>query len=68
MDGVSQGLRLCAFIPSQGLWAFIPSRAHMLSLMVKEVELIEKLHDMNLGIQLNLDYIWCSMLKVTNAF
>ena len=41
---------------------------HMSSLMVKELELIEKLCDMNLGLQLGPNHIRCSTLKVTNAF
>jgi len=43
-------------------------RVHMSSLMVKELELIEKLRDINLGLQLGSDHIKCSMLKVTNTF
>jgi len=41
---------------------------HMSSLMVKELELIEKLCDMNLGLQLSSNHIRCNILKVTNAF
>jgi len=43
-------------------------RVHMSSLMVKELELIEKLRDMNLVLQLDCDHIWCSMLTATNTF
>jgi len=41
-------------------------RMHMSALMVKELELIEKLKDMNLGIQLGEDSIRCSILMLTN--
>ena len=41
-------------------------RMHMSTMMVKELELIEKLMDMNLGIQLGLDSIWCSALTLSN--
>jgi len=41
-------------------------RMHMSALMVKELELIEKLRDMNLGIQLGEDSIRCSVLTLTN--
>jgi len=43
-------------------------RVHMSSLMMKELEMIEKLRDMNLGLQLDSDHIRCSMLTVTNTF
>ena len=43
-------------------------RVHMSSMMVRELELIEKLRDMNLELQINSDHIWCGMLKVTNKF
>jgi len=36
--------------------------------MVNELELIEKLRDMNLGMQFGQDFIQCSLLKVTNEF
>jgi len=36
------------------------------ALMVKELELIEKLMDMNLGIQLGEDSIRCSVLTLTS--
>jgi len=41
-------------------------RMHMSTMMVKELELIEKLRDMNLGIQLGEDSIRCSVLTLTN--
>jgi len=40
----------------------------MSSMMVKELELIEKLRDMNLELQIGYDHICCSVLKVTNEF
>jgi len=40
----------------------------MSSMMIKELELIEKLRDMNLGIQFGQDSIQCRLLKVTNEF
>jgi len=43
-------------------------QVHMSSLMIKKLELIEKLRDMNMGLQLDSDHIKCSMLKVTNTF
>ena len=39
---------------------------HMSVMMVKELELIEKLKDMNLGIQVGEDSIRCSVLTLTN--
>jgi len=41
-------------------------RMHMSALMVKELKLIEKLREMNLGIQLGEDSIRCSVLTLTN--
>jgi len=41
-------------------------RVHMSTLMVKELEVIEKLCDMNLGLQMGTDHLWCNMLKVTS--
>ena len=41
---------------------------HMSTLMMKELELIEKLRDMNLEVQVGSDHIRCGMLKVTNEF
>ena len=43
-------------------------RIHMSCIMIKELELVEKLRDMNLGIKLGSGHIQCSMLKVTNEF
>jgi len=48
--------------------ALCRKRVHMSLLMVKELELIEKLRDMNLGLQLDSDHIRCSMLMGTNTF
>jgi len=41
-------------------------RMHMSAMMVKELELIDKLGDMNLGIQLGEDSIRCSALTLTS--
>jgi len=41
-------------------------RRHILTMMVKELELIEKLRDMNLGMQLSEDSIRCSVLTLTS--
>jgi len=43
-------------------------QVHMSSMMVKELELIEKLRDMNLELQIGSDHIWCGMLRVINNF
>jgi len=43
-------------------------RLHMSTLMVKELELIEKLRDMNLGLNMGAGHIRCSMLRITNEF
>jgi len=43
-------------------------RVHMFAMMVKELELIEKLRDMNLGIHTGAGHIRCSMLRITNQF
>jgi len=40
----------------------------MFALMVKKLELIKKLRDMNLGIQVESDHIWCSRCTITNDF
>jgi len=37
-------------------------------MMIKELELIEKLRDMNLGMLFGQDLMQCSLLKVTNEF
>jgi len=41
-------------------------RMHISGMMVKELELIEKLRDMNLGMQLSEDCIKCGMLTLTS--
>jgi len=41
-------------------------RIHMSAMMVKELELIEKFRDMNLGMQLREDSIRCSVLTLTS--
>jgi len=43
-------------------------KMHMSCMMIKELELIEKLRDMNLRMQFGEDSIQCSLLKVTNEF
>ena len=43
-------------------------RLHVSTMMIKELELIEKLRDMNLGLHTGTDHIWCSMLRITNEF
>ena len=43
-------------------------RAHVSAMMIKELELIEKLRDMNLGLDMEASHIRCSMLRITNAF
>ena len=43
-------------------------KMHVSCMMVKELELIEKLRDMNLGMQFGQGVIQCNMLKVTNDF
>ncbi|XP_027941047.1 uncharacterized protein LOC114194835 [Vigna unguiculata] len=43
-------------------------RVHISSMMVKELELIEKLRDMNLELHIGFDHIRYGMLKVTNKF
>jgi len=42
-------------------------RVHM-STMMKELELIKKLRDMNLELHMGAGHIRCSMLRVTNEF
>ena len=46
--------------------AFSRKRIHMSAMMVKELELIEKLRDLNLGIQLGEDSITCSALTLNS--
>jgi len=43
-------------------------RVHMSTMMMKELELIEKLRDMNLNLYTGVDHIRCSMLQITNEF
>jgi len=43
-------------------------RVKMSTLIVKEFELIEKLCDMNMGMQFKKDHIWCSRVIITNDF
>ena len=43
-------------------------RVHMPAMMMKELELIEKLQDMNLNLYIGVDHIWCSMLEITKEF
>ena len=37
-------------------------------MMIKELELIEKLRDMNLELDMEAGHIWCNMLRITNEF
>ncbi|WVY99024.1 hypothetical protein V8G54_031175 [Vigna mungo] len=43
-------------------------RVQMSALMIKELELIEKLRDMNLSVRLGQDHMWCSHLTITSSF
>jgi len=43
-------------------------KIHMSCMIVKKLELIEKLRDMNLGMQFGQGVIQCSLLKITNEF
>jgi len=43
-------------------------RYHVSAMMIKEFELIEKLRDMNLGLDMETGHIRCSMLRITNEF
>jgi len=43
-------------------------RVHMSTMMMKELELIENLRDMNLGLNMGEGSIRCSMLRITNEF
>jgi len=43
-------------------------KAHVSAMMIKELELIEKLRDMNLGLDMEACHIRCSMLRITNEF
>jgi len=46
--------------------ALSKKRVHMSVMMMKELELIEKLQDMNLGLHTSAYHIRCTMLRVTN--
>jgi len=48
--------------------ALSKKRVHMSAMMMKELELIEKLRDMNLSLHTSADHIRCSMLRITNVF
>jgi len=43
-------------------------KAHVSAMMIKELELIEKLRDMNLELDMEAGHIWCNMLRITNEF
>jgi len=43
-------------------------KAHVSAKMIKELELIEKLRDMNLGLDMEVGHIRCSMLRIINEF
>jgi len=43
-------------------------KSHVSSMMIKELELIEKLRDMNLGLDMETYHIRCNMLRITNEF
>jgi len=43
-------------------------RAHVSTMMIKELELIEKLRDMNLGLDMEAGHIRCNMLRITNEY
>jgi len=43
-------------------------RVHVSALMIKELELLEQLRDMNLGLDMGEGQIRCSMLRITNEF
>jgi len=43
-------------------------RVHMSAMMMKELALIKKLRDMNLGLNMDVGHIRCSMLRITNEF
>jgi len=43
-------------------------RVHVSTMMIKELELIEKLRDMNLGLDMGACHIRCNMLRITNEF
>jgi len=43
-------------------------RIHVSTMMIKELELLERLRDMNLGLDMGESHIWCNMLRITNEF
>jgi len=43
-------------------------RVHVSAMMIKELEMIEQLRDMNLGLDMGAGQIRCSMLRITNEF
>jgi len=43
-------------------------RVHVSAMMIKELELIKQLRDMNLGLDIEAGQIQCSMLRITNEF
>jgi len=43
-------------------------RIHVSAMMIRELELIEQLRDMNLGLDMGPGQIRCSMLRITNEF
>ena len=49
-------------------YALSRKRVHMSTMIVKELELIEKLRDVNLGIHTGACHIRCSMFRITNEF
>jgi len=48
--------------------ALSKKKSHVSAMMIKELELIEKLRDMNLGLDMETDHIRCSMLRISNEF
>ena len=43
-------------------------RIHVSTMMIRELELIEPLRDINLGLDMGPGQIRCSMLRITNEF
>jgi len=43
-------------------------RISVSAMMIKELELIERLRDMNMGLDIGESHIWCNMLRITNEF
>jgi len=44
------------------------NRVHVAAMMIRELELLEQLRDMNLGLDMGEGQIRCSMLRITNEF